>query len=287
MNLLKNIELKEIQSTGRPVIFKHPSLIANFPDRLDKAKTLFDQMTVPMCEKYNKFDFEDEHFRTDHWEDEEVPDKIYAHRYGGPAFSYDIDTMVGPQDWEGDGDATKVGDHVLRRKIYLYDWTRERMKDGNIQPTAEMEYFLDLLDVVKPILEHYNKECLSDQTDKVKFYLIKMMLIEYSTPCATDDNVVEHRKFNTDRFGPSHCDEALLGLHVGESIKEIQTRNHVTGEWTYLPDNETSLLLFGEDAAKSDWDPTYHRMIHNPNGGSSDSRYVILIDYQARYKNND
>ena len=283
MKLLKNIELNEIQSIGVPVIFKH-SLTTDFPDRLDKAKILFDQMTVPMCETYNKFEFEDEEFRMEHWQDEEIPDKIYAHRYGGPAFSYDVDVMVGPNDWEGDN---TVGDHVLRRKIYLYDWTRERMTDANIQPTAEMEYFMDLLEVVKPILEHYNEECLSDQKDTVKFYLTKMMLIEYSTPFATADNVVEHRKFNTERFGPSHCDEALLGLHIGESIKEIQTRNHITGDWSYLPDNDTCLLLFGEDSVKSGWSPTYHRMIHNANDGATDSRYVILIDYQARYKNND
>jgi|TARA_R110002124_G_C8861629_1_gene507052 hypothetical protein len=284
MKFLTNTELKEIQSTGGPVLFKHP-LTTNFPDRLDKAKILFDKLTVPMFETLNNFEFEDEKgLRIEHWHDEDVPDKIYAHRYGGPAFGYDLDVMVGPKDWEGDSDAKKVGDHVLRRKIYLFDWTRERMADANIKPTAEIEYFLDLLDVVKPILENYNEECLSDQKENVRFYLTKMMLIEYSTPFATDETVVEHRKFNSERFGPSHCDEALLGLHVGESIKEIQTRNHVNGDWTYLPDNDTCLLLFGEDSANSDWNPTYHRMIHNPNDGSSDSRYVILIDYQARYK---
>jgi len=285
MKLLNKTELKAIQELGDPVLFTHPALTNEFSDRLDIARQLFDAMTPEVCEAYNSAD-ESEQFRYEKWEDDDIPDKIYAHRYGGPSFSYDEDVMVGPEDWEGDKDAPKVGDYVLRRKIYMYDWTRERIEESGLIATAEMEYFMDMLDTFKPVFEHYNKECLSDQMDNVRFYLTKVMLIEYSTPTATADNVVEHRKFNTERFGPSHIDETMLGLHLGENIQEVQTQNTVTGEWSFLP-KDSAVLLFSEFAEQSGWNPTYHRMIHNTNGGSSDKRYVVAIDWQPRYKDDD
>jgi len=280
MKLLNKTELKELQAAGKPLLFKYPALLNEFADRLEISKILFDQMTPAMCEEYNNLKFQDDKFKKVHWKDDDIPDKIYGVQYTGPAFSYDLDYMAGPLDWHNDHDAPRIGDHVLRRKIYIEDTARTRMKEAGIQPTTEMEYFMDLLDAVKPIFAHYNKECFVDDDDDVKFYINNIMLIEYSTPYATDETVVEHRKFNTERFGQTHCDEVLFSMHLGETIIEFQTQNNITDDWSFLPDSDTSALLFGEFAESYGWNPTYHQMIHNTNNGSSDKRYVILVDYR-------
>ena len=288
MKLYNREELKAIQVQGDPVTFKHPTLAEDFADRFEVAKSLFDKMNLRLARDCNNFTFEEEHgLTTTKWEDDEIPDKIYAHQNSGPAFSYDLDYMVGPKDWHGDADAKKVGDYVLRRKIYLYDWTRERAQEAGIELPEEMDFFLDMIDTFKPMLEHYRDECLADQANDIRFYMTKMMLIEYSTPLATDDNRDDHRAFCMERFGDEHCDEALLGLHLGESVIEFEGQNCTTGEWSEVDglDSDTGVFLFSEFAERSGWKPTFHRMIPHPDRwGDAASRYVIVVDYQGRYK---
>lgn len=288
MKLYNREELEDIQKQGDPITFKHPSLIEDFADRFDIAKQLFDKMNLRLARDCNNFTFEEEHgLRTTKWEDDEIPEKIFAHQNSGPAFSYDIDYMAGPVDWYSDHDALKINDHVLRRKIYLYDWTRERAVSAGIILPEEMNFFLDMIDTFKPMLEYYRDECLYDQTDDIRFYMTKMMLIEYSTPNATNENRDEHRAHCMERFGDSHCDEALLGLHLGESIVQFEGQNCQTGEWMEVDglNKDTGVFMFSEFSERSGWKPTYHRMIPDASRwNDADARYVIVVDYQCRYK---
>lgn len=288
MKLYNRAELKDIQAEGTPITFKHPDLAGKFADRFNKAKQLFDKMNVELATKCNDFTFEEEHGLTHtRWEDDEIPEKIYADQYSGPAFSYDLDYMAGPNDWHKQHEAISEDDYVLRRKIYLYDWTRERAEEAGIDLPEEMDFFLDIIDTFKPMLEHYRDECLADQADDIRFYMTKMMMIEYSTPNATDDNRDEHREHCMERFGDSHCDEALLGLHLGESVVQFEGQNCQTGEWMEVDglNKDTGVFMFSEFSERSGWKPTFHRMIGNAERwGDADARYVIVIDYQGRYK---
>lgn len=261
-------------------------LETRFADRWEKAEALLDPANEDFFLKFNNFD--DDPVRIDNWKDENIPDKSYADKFGGACFSYDEDYMVGPEDWNDADDKPKVGDYVLRKKLYLYNWSRDRYNDQEARD-ENLEYFMDMHDAFVPVLEHYAQECFADQNEKVKFHLYKLMIIMYATPTADENTLVEHRKHNTERFGPDHCDETLGGLHLGENYAEFEAQQPTSKEWVPiegLTDNKT-LWMFGEFSEQSGWTPTYHRMIHNPDPTISGNRYSIIFDLQARYKDED
>ena len=168
-----------------------------------------------------------------------------------------------------------IGDYVVRKKFYIYDWTGEKL--GSV--TEELDYFIQMHNDFLPVME--TGKGLFPRDD-IKKWLHKLMVIEYSTPKATDENVMEHRAFNTNRFGDSHCDETFAGLHLGENFIEFQAQNIVTENWEYVNglSDSSMLWMFGEDAQSCDWKSTFHRMIPSPD--TKDTRYSIIFDLQGR-----
>jgi hypothetical protein len=289
MDLYTNEQLQEMQQKPGVYPISDSSLLTTkYKNRWEMSGKLMEQVSRDFFYRFNDH-WSDDAPRYEKWEDENIPDKSYADKFGGPMFSCDIDIMIGPEDWRNHGtDTPLIGDFVQRKKLYLYNWSRDRYLD---QPERcpELEYFMDMHDDYVPVLEHYVNECYSDQNDNVKFHLYKLMVIEYATPTADEENFIEHREHNTDRFGPDHCDETLGGLHLGENYAEFQAQHPKTGEWSNIPEltQDKMLWMFGEHAERSGWTPTYHRMIHNPDPWIEGNRYSIIFDLQARYKGED
>lgn len=280
-------QLTQMQKDDVWPLSDNEDLQTRFADRWTKAESLLMPANRDFFLRFND-KFDDDPVRIEDWKDENIPDKSYADKFGGACFSYDEDYMIGPEDWDDSDDKEKVGDYVLRKKLYLYNWSRDRYNSQS-ERDENLEYFMDMHDAYVPVLEHYAKECFSDQDENVKFHLYKLMIIMYATPTADENNLVEHRKHNTDRFGPDHCDETLGGLHLGENYAEFEAQEPTSKKWTPiggLTDNKT-LWMFGEFGEQSGWTPTYHRMIHNPDPTISGNRYSIIFDLQARYKDDD
>lgn len=279
-------DLKRMQATGEWPLVQSNTLAGKYSDRWDMAEKLFEKLDHEKFLHLHRHRADE--IRVEEWRDEVIGHKSFATRYDAPIFSYDLDTMCGPHDWENDspGD-TQIGDYVIRKKLYITHWTREQMDDiwGEF---PELEYFVNMHSDFMPTLEHYANECFEDQHADIEKYVYKLMIIQYTYPTATEDTLVEHRKFNTERFGPDHCDETLGGLHLGENYKEFEAQNTLTGEYEPIPglEENTSLWMFGEDSERSGWKPTYHQMIHNPTPGLG-TRYSIIFDLNARYKGED
>jgi len=274
-------KLQTIQSRGEWPVFHDTVLSDKYADRWHKAAGLFEKMNTQM---FNDIcNIAGEGARLIKWRDADLPDKIYSYRHEGPVIGYDEDYMTGPHDWEHEHEP--VGDYVVRKKIYIYPWTGEKihshMRQGGPFGYSELLYFINMHHDYMPVLESAHS-LYSDQP--IKRFIHKLMVIEYSTPTATDDNRVEHRAHNTVRFGGEHCDETLAGLHLGENYQEFQARNTLTKCYQYIPDLTQGgmLWMFGEDAERSGWKTTYHRMVPNsdPDLGI---RYSIIFDLQARY----
>lgn len=271
--------LKQMQQAGDWPVAESEYLADDFADRYAVAESLFEKLDTDLYMMINDIDPDDQP-SINHWQDEEIPDKSFAIQHQGPCFGFDVDTMVGPQSWYEEN--STVEDYVQRRKLYIYDWT-SRFTDY-FDALPELKYFSRMHDVFKPVLEHYRDECFGDQADDWEKNLYKLMIVQYTTPVATDENRVLHRKHNTERFGDDHCDETLGGLHLGENYQEFQVKNP-QGKWEFVPglDKSNMLWFFGEFSERSGWNPTYHRMTHNraPKLGT---RYSIIFDLQARYK---
>lgn len=277
-------ELKNFQATGKfPVAHSH-LLEEKYSDRWKKIDDLFEIMNHTKFVELNTHDADDG-IEIEDWADENIPDKSFAKRNAGPTFSYDVDTMIGPHDWENDApEDPKLGDYVIRKKLYITQWTGEHYYDHHEGQCPELEYFIDLHKDFKPVLDHYAQECYKDQHADIQRYLYKLMVIQYTYPVATEETLVSHRKHNTERFGPDHCDETLGGLHLGENYREFQAQNTVTDDYEFIPglDEHKMLWMFGEDAERSGWKPTFHQMIHNPTPGLG-TRYSLIFDLNARY----
>lgn len=275
-------QLKEMQQTGEWPSAHSDLLEQQFGDRYQVAESLFAKLDTDLYMTINDIDPDDQP-QAVNWADENIPDKSFAVRHSGPCFGFDVDTMIGPVSWYEENSG--VEDYVQRRKLYIYDWTA-RYKDY-YDALPELKYFADMHTAFKPVLEHYKDECFQDQAADWEKNLYKLMVIQYTTPTADDTNRVAHRKHNTERFGDSHCDETLGGLHLGENYQEFQVKNP-QGKWEYVPGlvkNDT-LWFFGEFSERSNWNPTYHRMVLNVNPAHG-TRYSIIFDLQARYKGED
>lgn len=278
-------ELKQQQETGEIAFFESDSPL--LAERWNKCARLMAQLTPDFFMAYNNFLY-DEPPEYEKWHEDGIPEKSYADRYSGPVFGCDWDYMVGPHDWYRTDEDPKLNDFVLRKKIYIYDWSYRQYEAAREHAYAprnpELEYFFKLHAEFKEVLQYYYTVCFADQAPNIEKLLYKMMVIEYSHPTADDTNITEHRKFSTERFGDSHCDETLCGIHLGENITEFVYENTLTGEWTpaNITDNKL-LMFFSEDSEKSGWMPLYHGMRHNPETNLK-TRYAIIFDLQARYK---
>lgn len=276
--MFKTTELLDLQEYAGLALEKSTALETKFSNRFEMAQSLFQKLDKELFIKCNDIDPEDP-YNIEKWEDENIPDKSYATKHQGPVFGYDVDTMVGPESWYDE--SCGVDDYVQRRKCYVYDWTGEKLKHD----FPELKYFTELHKEFVPTLQHYYKECFQDQHEEVQKTLHKLMVIEYSHPTATEDNIIQHKKHNTVRFGDIHCDETLGGLHLGENVVEFYIEDHLTNKRNYvkeLSENNT-LWFFGEFSERSGWKPSMHGMKHNP-GNKVEKRYSIIFDLQARYK---
>ena len=269
--MLQRNNLKDMQSVGTWPAFESDLLKTKYADRYQVASDLFKYMDSGVFESLNHYEDEEPYIHL--WKDDDLPNKIYSTRHEGPCFGFDIDYMAGPHDWENEDDP--IGDYVVRKKLYIYDWTGEKL---DVVP-PELQYFIEMHADFVPIMQQ-GKE-LFPRND-IKKWLHKLMVIEYSTPTATAENVDSHREHNTNRFGDSHCDETFAGLHLGENYKEFQAKNTFTDNWEYVEglDKNKMLWMFGEDAESVGWKPTYHRMVHSTD--TKDTRYSIIFDLQGR-----
>ena len=101
------------------------------------------------------------------------------------------------------------------------------------------------------------------------------MVIEYLT-LTTEENVMQHRYFNTIRFG-DNCDETFAGPHLGENFIEF-SKNTINDEWEYIDGLiDPCLWMFGEDAQSCNWNHT-----QNDSTDTTDTRYSIIFDLQGR-----
>ena len=271
-NLLPLEDIFSYQDIGEWPMVDSSMLSSIYENRWEMADKLFAELDENLFNKVN----EEKEYTS--WKDPKIPEKSYSKKYSGSALSYDDDYMVGPHDWDSE---SKIGDYVQRRKAYIYDWT----KDGLQHTTEAISYFTGMHEAFKPVLEHYLYECYSDQLDLIDKLLYKLMIIQYNTPIATEETRVQHRKFNTERFGDEHCDETLGGLHLGENYAEFRAKNTKSNKWELIHQlTENKMLwMFGENAERSGLIPTYHGMQHNP-GKDLNTRYSIIFDLQARYK---
>ena len=282
MTLPSKSELQLLQSRGAWPILRDSVLSDKYLDtRWKQAENLFLKMNTQM---FNDIcNLAGEGARLTEWRDEDLPEKIYSYRHEGPVIGYDEDYMVGPHDWEHEDDP--VGDYVVRKKLYIYPWTGEKihshMRQGGAFGYHELLYFINMHHDYLPILEQAH-ELYSDQP--VKRFIHKLMIIEYSTPTATTENADLHKAHNTLRFGAEHCDETLAGLHLGENIAEFEACNTATGLWEGIPEltEDGMLWMFGEHAEPSGWQTTFHRMTPSSKP-YLDNRYSIIFDLQARY----
>lgn len=261
-------ELKKMQKEGKFPISKFSLLNTKYKDRWDRAADLMNIVDHDFILKtHNQLVSQDEAEVRLGWE--RLHSCYYITKYEGDVFSHDIDYYY---DEPGDDSY-----YAMRKKIYLCNGSRETYEREKLN-IPEIEYFLDFYDDIRPIMEHYAR----DNFPEIEDFLYRFMIIEYSYPTATEDHEVpyhEQRKFNTESFGPDHCDETLGGFHLGENQKEFQAQNTKTGDWEYIPDleNDGTLWMFGEYGEDHGWMPTYHQMVHNPDP-TFGTRYSIIVD---------
>ena len=279
LNQLTQSTLSNNQKTGTWPVMSSELLATKYVNRYEMGDKLFAKMDSDLFEAYNSTS--DEEVKISEWRDDDIPDKIWSLKHEGPVFGYDVDYMIGPKDWWRAEDDPLVGDYVERRKFYIYPWSAEKFNFDDPMIT----YFTDMHKDFSFVLDEVYANCFKDQHEDIEKTIYKLMVIQYNTPTATEKNRTEHRAHNTERFGPDHCDETLGGLHLGENYAEFEAYNNVKESWEGIPGlTENKMLwMFGEHAERSGWQPTYHRMIHNSDP-ELDTRYSIIFDLQARYK---
>ena len=274
-NLIPLERLKQIQATGEWPVVHSELLETKYADRYKRAGELFDVLNEDIFYALNDIN-DKQQPATTIVKDPIIPTKSFAHQYQGAVFGYDVDIMAGPESWNTD----KLKDYVERRKCYIYDWTSKKLPFE----LPELEYFVEMHNDFKPVLEYYADTCYNNQKNTWNKNLYKLMIIQYNVPTAEENTRVEHRKHNTERFGDEHCDETLGGLHLGENFIEFHAKNTKDGNWQHIDGWEKNSMLwrFGEHAERSGWIPTYHGMTHN-NNPQHNTRYSIIFDLQARY----
>lgn len=283
--LYTNQELRDMQKEGLWPSAYSDMLETKYADRYEMAKRLHQKMSSEYFFYINNIKSAPEaevRIRRDSGNE----DRNWVVSHSGRIIGYDQDYMLGPHDWYKQYDQKAKYDYVRRNKVYVFQWAREGYelkKKSSSMEFPELEYFIRMQEDFQPILEHYYSECFKGLHENHSKVLYKLMVIHYHCPTATEETFVEHRKHNTERFGHSHCDETLGGLHLGENYQEFEALNVKTDEWEVIPGltKNECLWMFSEHAEEADWKPTYHRMIHNPDPTLGE-RYSIIFDLQAR-----
>jgi hypothetical protein len=273
---MTRIVLLEDIETNKPIICKDSELATKYSDRWNRLDEFFQrypsneliQTSVVRpgeLEPGNKFNFSyDSH----------------------PYFNISIDTKV--QDASIYATDVKNYEFTERKKLYIQDKNiikyQSYLDQGNDRDQLS-EYFIDMKTDFDDVMKYYYDNLYPGIHDKYSFHT-NFMAVKYDCPFATSENAYEQRVFNTNIWGPTHCDETLGGLHLGEDVQEFQASyTGEDGEYMYIPDlmKNSTLFFFGEDSVEFGHTPTYHRVIPNPTE-TKVSRYSIIIDLIAKEK---
>ena len=164
-------------------------------------------------------------------------------------------------------------EYVCRKKVYITNKNIFKYNEHG-KDNPHYKYFIEMKQDFDQVLEPYfDQHFPGCETD----FWTSMMLIEYACPFATEENAIEMRTFNTNVWGPEHCDETLAGLHIGEDVQEFQAC--ANGEYRYIPElmDNHAFFFYGEHSEEYGHTPTFHRMIPHKTEPNS-TRYSIIID---------
>lgn len=258
-----------------PEICKSDTLRLKYGDRWEKLKILMDNL--PSHELLLKCDLKEGEKNPAYKFSWQLPSEEH------PYFNVGFDTHVNEKNKHPiDAFETFKQEYTLRKKVYISDKNVQKYESSGIKDPVT-EYFLEMKRDFDLILKYYYDHFYPGIQEKYEFWT-SLMLIEYACPFATKENSIEQRTLNTEIWGPSHCDETLGGIHLGENVQEFQAS--FTGEdgpyqyFDELMDNQY-MFFFGEESEKFGHMPTFHRMIPHPTEPSS-TRYSIIMDLVAK-----
>jgi hypothetical protein len=268
--------MKNIPIANKPI--KSDLLSGKYSDRWEKMKQLMDSMPtkeyLPKCKLK---------------EGEVNPAVKFNFQFSGhPYFNLAFDTHILDPDNIGaiQAEETFNMEYVCRKKIYISQkniWQYEGYLDDGGQANEPYEYFIEMKKDFDKIIKPYYDTHFEGIQDKYEFWT-SMMMVEYACPFANDDNAIEMRTFNTNVWGPEHCDETVAGLHVGENVREFQASyTGEDGEYLYVPElmDDHYFFFYGEESQQFGYTPIYHRMVPHDSEPSS-TRYSIIIDLETR-----
>ena len=266
MQLYNLEELKNLQKEGRFITHEWPLLDEKYSDRWDKAKEAIDILTDPML-------MINSHKKQSSGRETECRIKVRKNHDRNYEESYESDTW----SWLTDLYNKKPNDPsyvAIRKKLYINKGSSDSADRYGIDIPV-LNYWMNFWKDMEPIVEHYGRLAFPD----INRFIHRLCIIEYSYPTATEEDYIEQREFNTVSFGDEHCDEQLAGWHIGENYMEYQAQNQITGEYEYIPnlDKTNTIYMWGEFAEKYGFNPTYHRMIHNPDP-SLGTRYSLICN---------
>ena len=273
---MTRVVLPEDINLNQPILCTDVSLCTDYADRWDRLEEFFNQ--YPSLDLIDRSDLR-------LYSDEPTTKFNFAYN-DHPYFNISIDTKI-PNATIYAKDISKH-EFVERKKLYIQDKNimkyQSYLSQGN-DPDPLSEYFINMKKDFDEVLRYYFDNLYTGIHDKYKFHT-NFMAVKYDCPFATDENSYEQRVYNTNVWGPTHCDESLGGLHLGEDVQEFQASyTGEEGEYSYIPGlmKNKTLFFFGEDSQEFGHQPTYHRVIPNPNE-TKVSRYSIIIDLIAREK---
>ena len=167
--------------------------------------------------------------------------------------------------------------YVYRKKIYIKERSRSNYSDyaaSNNTTVPEFEYFLNMFDDYMPFLNAREVSDFPGATDLQR----ELMLIEYGTPFATDEDVEYQKIYNSYCWGKEHSDELLGGLHLGENSQEFQILNGEEYEYVnQLNDDQHMIWMYGEFAKPYGFNDCFHRMVPQKKDKNK-YRYSIIFN---------
>ena len=266
--------------TGKDLI-KEPSL-EKYNNRWDMASKLFAMAPNDMLiqlpntdggdNNYKfRFDFKNE-FMTVEFSLKILPDNFIPE---------ELDTRKDDHTFEKSYPLSEIKNkkYVYRKKLYIRE--KEKVKYQNYVNTTgkavpEFQYFLNMFDDLKPILEYYEQNAFNGIQNTQR----ELMLIEYGTPFANDEDIDYQKIYNSYAWGKEHSDELLGGLHLGENSQEFQIQNLQTGDYEYIDEFNTDLYalwMFGEFSKPYGFQDIFHRMVPQSKDKNK-FRYSIIFN---------
>jgi hypothetical protein len=278
MKIYSKQELKDMQLSGAQPTYEWDLLNTKYKDRWEKASEVCKLLTsdpnrfiqdhiinhrtfstTRPHHNYNEIKITQERFHTQNT----------VINYEGSVYGYSIDYYF-KEPYENKS-INMWDDYAQRVKLLLTHGSRDTYNEYELN-IPELEYWLDFYDDINPILTQMAEQALQ-RTD----FIIRLSVIEYSYPTATQENYIEQRKYCTESYGDLHIDDTLGSWHLGENQNEFWMENTKTNELESVPnfENGNTLWLFGEQA--KDWIPTRHGMRHNPDP-SHGVRYSVIAN---------